>query len=145
MPPLSLLQKGLRVLVVDGTADCRDLLTMLFDGYGVETTTATCVSEAITSMQQTLPDLVISELFLPGEDGYALMNQVKAFETTYCVQIPAIALTVCAGGHDRTRALTAGFCRHLAKPLDIDALLATIIGITGAAQSAAQTSDRRRN
>ena len=135
MPHLPLLRKGLRVLVVDGTADCRDLLTMLFDGYEVETTTATCVSEAIASMQQTLPDLVISELFLPGEDGYALMDKVKAFETTYRVQIPAIALTVCAGVHDRTRTLAAGFCQHLAKPLDIDELLATIVCITGSAQA----------
>jgi CheY-like chemotaxis protein len=145
MPHLPLLQKGLRVLVVDGTADSRDLLTMLFDAYGVETTTATCVSEAITSMQQALPDLVISELFLPGEDGYALMDKVKTFETTYRVQVPAIALTVCAGVHDRTDALAAGFCRHLAKPLDIDELLTTIIGITGAAQSEAQTIAKRRN
>ncbi|MBD2075806.1 response regulator [Phormidium sp. FACHB-592] len=137
MPHLPLLRKGLRVLVVDGTADCRDLLTMLFDSYKVETTTATCVSEAIERMQQTLPDFVISELFLPSEDGHALMDKVKAFETTYRVQIPAIALTVCVGVHERTRALTAGFCRHLAKPLDIDKLLAMIVCRTGSVQAMA--------
>jgi CheY-like chemotaxis protein len=124
------LRKGLRVLVVDGAADSRDLLTALFDEYEVETTTATCVSEALEVMQQNRPDLLISEIFLPGEDGYSLMSKVKTLEATYFTQIPAITLTVCAEERDRIQALEAGFCRHLSKPLDIDQLIATMACIT---------------
>ncbi|MBD2036181.1 response regulator [Leptolyngbya sp. FACHB-321] len=107
------LRSGLRVLVVDGHADSRVLLTNLFELYGVETTTATCVREAIASLHQAFPDLLISELLLPGEDGYALISQVKDLEAMYQVQLPTIALTVCTTEHDQIHALTAGFCRHL--------------------------------
>ena len=128
------LRPGLRVLVVDGHTDSRVLLTALFGQYGIETTTATCVREAIDSLHQTFPDLLISELLLPGEDGYALMSQVKALEAIYQVQLPAIALTVCTTERDQIHALTAGFCRHLAKPLDIDELIATMAGLTAEAK-----------
>jgi len=127
------LKPGLRVLVVDGHADSRFLLTTLFELYGVQTTTATCVREAIDSLHQSFPDLLISELLLLGEDGYALISQVKILEALYQVQLPAIALTVCTTERDQIHALTAGFCRHLAKPLDIDELLTTIAGLTASA------------
>ena len=133
MSDLASLQKGLRVLVVDAAADSRDLLRCLFDAYEVETTTVTCVSEALASMAQTCPDLLISELFLPGEDGYSLIEKVKAFEVTHRVRMPALALTGCASEHERLRALLAGFCQHLVKPFDIDELLATVAHLTGQA------------
>lgn len=128
------LRKGLRVLVVDPTADSRDLLTALFDTYEVETTTATCVGEALERVQQAPPDLLISEILLPDEDGYSLIRQVKALETTHHSPIPALALTVCARESDRLRALATGFCKHLSKPFDIDELIATVAGITRQAQ-----------
>lgn len=127
----TLLRKELRVLVVDGDADSRALLMMLFEEHGVETIAATCVSESLEIMQHTCPDLLISEIVLPEEDGYSLIRKVKAFETTYRVQIPAIALTVYAGEADRVQALTAGFCSHLPKPLDINTLIETMACVTG--------------
>lgn len=134
------LQQGLRVLVVDGTADSRDLLTILFDQYGVETATATCVSEALEIIQQTHPDLLISEIVLPGEDGYSLMSKVKALETADRLRIPAIAVTALAQESDRLHALAAGFCKHIPKPLDIDQFIATIACITTQAQGIAPNS-----
>lgn len=128
------LRKGLRVLVIDGAADSRDLLTALFNWYEVETTTATCVSEALEILQQFRPDLLISEIVLPGEDGYSLIDKVKTFEAAYCTRIPAIALTVFVEESDRIRALAAGFCKHLPKPLNIDELIATVACITEQAQ-----------
>lgn len=83
-------------------------------------------------MQQFPPDLLISELILPGEDGYSLMQQVKSFETTGNVSMPAIALTVCAEEGAQVQALAAGFCRHLAKPVDIDELIAAVACLTQA-------------
>lgn len=128
------LRKGLRILVVDPTADSRDLLTAVFEEYGVETITAACVSEALEYLQQTRPDLLISEILLPGEDGYSLIRRVRALETTHLPPIPALALTVCARESDRIRALATGFCRHLSKPFDIDELIATVAMITGQTQ-----------
>lgn len=128
------LRKGLRVLVVDGIADCRDLLRILFDEYDLETTTASSVSEALEIIQQTCPDLLISEIVLPDEDGYSLMRKVKAFEKAYRLQIPTIALTVCAEENARIHALAAGFCRHLPKPLNIDKLITTMACLTEQAQ-----------
>ncbi|HEY9736872.1 MAG TPA: response regulator [Trichocoleus sp.] len=115
----------MQVLVVDSHADSRELLIILLEQYGVETLTAACVEEAVDIMQQASPNLVISELVFPGEDGYSLISQVQAFEMVRGVRIPAIALTVCAQERDRTRALAAGFCGYLSKPFNIAALVQT--------------------
>lgn len=127
-------------MVVDGHDDSRDLLMMLFSDYGIETIEASCVSESLEIMQQTCPDLLISEIGLPDGDGYSLMSQVKAFELAYNVQIPAIALTTHVKESDRSHALAAGFCQHLPKPLDIDQLISTMVCITEQAQVVTETA-----
>ncbi len=119
----TLLRNGLRVLVVDSEHDSSELLAVMLAHYGIETITATCVSEAIEKMQQFQFDLLISEIILPNEDGYSLIQQVKH-------QIPAIALTVCAREQDRIRALTAGFSSHLPKPVNVEDLIATVTYLT---------------
>lgn len=121
---------GLRVLVVDSDLDSRELLTMVFEEYNVETIVATSVDEALESLKQAKPDLLISEIGLPNEDGYSLMRKVKAFETAQQVQIPAIALTVYANEEDRAHALSVGFARHLCKPFDIDELIEIVNCLT---------------
>lgn len=130
---------GLRVLVVDNDPDSRDLLTMVFEEYGVETIAAKSALEALEILKQVKPDLLISEIGLPKEDGYSLMSKVKAFETTRQVQIPAIALTVHAREDDRARALSVGFEKHLPKPFDIDELLAMVACLTRHVQWVATT------
>lgn len=124
------LRNGLRVLVVDSNPDSCELLAILLAQYGAETIAATCVSEAIEKLQQFQPDLLISEIALPDEDGYSLIQQVKALETAYSIRIPAIALTVCAGDHERDQAIAAGFCSHLPKPINIDKFIATVASLT---------------
>lgn len=124
------LRQDLRVLVVDSHADSRDLLRMVFEEYGVEAIGATSVSQSLQIMHQKIPDIVISEIALLGEDGYSLVDKVKVFEIMYGVRIPVIALTVYARPGDRIQALTAGFCRYLTKPLDIDELVTTVAQIT---------------
>jgi len=126
----SLPLKGLQVLVVDSDPDSRYLLTILFEEYGVETIAATSALEALEILKQIKPDLLISEIRLPNEDGYSLMDKVKAFESGRHVHIPAIALTVYARDDDRAHALSVGFEEHLPKPFDIDELLATVAGLT---------------
>ncbi|MDZ8183717.1 MAG: response regulator [Nostoc sp. ChiSLP02] len=123
---------------MDSNCDSCALLVVLFAQYGINTTTAFCISEALEMIQQTPPDLLIGEIILPDGDGYSLIRQVKALEATYGLDIPAIALTVCAKQSDRNRALAAGFCRHLTKPINIDELITTIAYITGEAQQSQQ-------
>jgi two-component system, OmpR family, response regulator len=132
---LSSLPKGIRVLVVDSDPDACELLAMLFAKYAIETITATCVSEALEKIQQIRPHLLISEIFLPDEDGYALIRQVQVIEKIQHVQIPAIALTTQYGREcDRVHILAAGFCKHLPKPLNIDELMTAMACIVGQAQ-----------
>lgn len=126
--PLSL--DGLQVLIVDSDPDSRYLLTMIFEGYGVETINATSALEAVEILKQVKPDLLISEIRLPKEDGYWLMQKVKAIESAEQVQIPAIALTIHAREGDRVRALSVGFEEHLPKPFDIDELITTVACLT---------------
>jgi two-component system OmpR family response regulator len=118
---------GLRVMVVDSNLDCRDLLRMVFEDYGIETITATCVSEALEILKQVKPDVLISEICLPNEDGFSLMHKVKAFEITEQVEIPAIALTTYDTNYD---ALSVGFCKQLLKPVDFDELITTVFCLT---------------
>jgi CheY-like chemotaxis protein len=126
----SLALDGLQVLIVDSDPDSRYLLTMIFEEYGVETIAATSAAEALEILKQVKPDLLISEIRLPKEDGYSLMHKVKALESPEQVQIPAIALTVHAREDDRARALSVGFEEHLPKPFDIDELITTVACLT---------------
>ncbi|MBD1920356.1 response regulator [Microcoleus sp. FACHB-831] len=121
LPPLD----GLQVLVVDNDPDSRYLLTLVFEEYGVKTIGATSVGEAIEILKHITPDLLISELGLPKEDGYSLMRRVKALESGRS-EIPAIALTAYAMESDRSQALSVGFYKHLSKPFDIDELIKTV-------------------
>lgn len=126
----SLPLNGLRVLVVDSDLDSRVLLTMVFEEYGVETIAATSAFEALEIVKQVKPDLLISEISLPNEDGYSLMRKVKAVEKARQVEIPAIALTTYDGEDDRAHALSVGFEKHLPKPFDIDELIITVACLT---------------
>jgi two-component system, OmpR family, response regulator len=121
---------GLRVLVVDNDPDSRDLLTMVFEPYGVETIAAKSALEALEILKQVQPDLLISEIALPKEDGYSLMSKVKVLEMQRQVRIPAIALTVQTREDDRARALSVGFEKHLPKPFDIDELIEIVACLT---------------
>ncbi|WP_313954939.1 response regulator [Nostoc sp. FACHB-145] len=124
---------------MDSHFDSCELLVALLAQYKVKTTTATSATEALEIIQQTPPDLLISEIILPDDDGYSLIGKVKAWETNHGVQIPAIAVTVCAKHSDRIQALAAGFCRHLAKPINIEELIATMACVTEQAQDCQQT------
>ncbi len=121
---------GLQVLVVDSDPDSRYLLAMIFEEYGVKTIAAKSALEALEILEHVKPDLLISEIRLPKEDGYSLMHKVKALEMQRQVQIPAIALTTHFKEDDRVQALAVGFDQHLSKPFDIDELIATVACLT---------------
>ena len=127
-PFLSL--QGLRILVVDSDLDSRDLLKMVFEEYGIETFVTVSVLEALEIVQRVKPDLLISEIGLPNEDGYSLMRHIKSLKNRRQAPIPAIALTTYPRKCDRDRALSAGFNEYLPKPFDIDELISTIACLT---------------
>jgi PAS domain S-box-containing protein len=108
----------LRVLIVDDQPDSLEMLRFTLQGFGAVVTTAQSVDEALAAFQQQQPDLLISDIGLPEKDGYALINQIRASDAAYGANIPAIALTGYASSLDQRQALSSGFQRHLAKPID---------------------------
>jgi CheY-like chemotaxis protein len=118
---------GLRVLVVDDEFDARALLTTMLEGSGAQVLAVSSTSEALDSMESWKPDVLIADIGMPVEDGYSLIRRVRALPHERGGQTPALALTAYARTEDRSRALSAGYQVHLAKPVDrIE--LATVIG-----------------
>jgi CheY-like chemotaxis protein len=88
---------------------------------------ATCAAEALALVEGERPDILISDIGMPGEDGYSLIGRVRALTDDRGGRTPAITVTAYAGSADRERALDAGFDAHFAKPLDIDALVSILV------------------
>ena len=101
------LLSGLKVLVVDDSADTLAYLTAAIEQYGAKVEAIASVSEAIATLKNLHPDVLISDIGMPDQDGYDLINQVISLQQSE--QIPAMALTAYAREEDRTRALSAGF------------------------------------
>ena len=109
---------GVRVLVVDDEPDARALLRRLFEERGAVVSTASSAAEGLSVVQGELPDVLISDIGMPGEDGYALIRRVRALSPENGGRTPAIALTAYARAEDRVRAVVAGFQHHLSKPIE---------------------------
>jgi CheY-like chemotaxis protein len=115
--------EGLRVLVVDDEPDARELIKTVLEGYGAQVTVAGSAVECLAELSrmttsQGLPDVLISDIGMPGEDGYDLIGQVRVLPAEYGGRIPAVALTAYGRTQDQVRALTAGFQSHIAKPVE---------------------------
>jgi signal transduction histidine kinase/ActR/RegA family two-component response regulator len=124
---------GLRILVVDDEADARDLLAIRLQQYGADVITAPSAEAAMDALarQNPRPDLIVSDIAMPGEDGYSLIRRVRAMEPEHGGRIPAIALTAYSRTKDRVQALAAGFQIHMPKPVNASELAHAIAGITG--------------
>ena len=109
---------GARLLVVDDDRDNLDLLTMLFGKFGAKVETASSATEALEKYLQFKPDLVISDIGMPDEDGYSLIRKLRVIMSNNGGQKPAIALTAFAKNEDTIRAHAAGFQRHIKKPVE---------------------------
>lgn len=128
-PSSSATLRGVRVLVVDDDADQREMLTAVLEHLGAVVTTATSVDGALALVERERPDLVISDVGLPGEDGFSLVSRLRARPSAADEDLPVIALTGYDSPHDHARALQVGFRAHLTKPASLDALLATIAAV----------------
>lgn len=111
---------GLRVLIVDDEADARELLSAILEQRGAEVTTAASAAEALSCLEANgrLPDVLVSDLGMPREDGFDLIRKVRTLEPERGGRIPAIALTAYARSEDRARALAAGYEMHVSKPVE---------------------------
>ncbi|MEG4272168.1 MULTISPECIES: PAS domain S-box protein [unclassified Microcoleus] len=120
---------GMRILVVDDEPDMRELISFLLEDAGAEVLSVAVPQEAIAALSNFQPDVLLSDIGMPGMDGYMLLRQVRSLEPERGGLIPAIALTAYAGEFDRQQALQAGFHRHLAKPIEPDQLIKTIAAL----------------
>jgi CheY-like chemotaxis protein len=117
---------GVRVLLVEDAEDARELIALLLRDRGAEVRTAVSGREAMERLAEALPDVLISDIGLPGEDGHAVLKRVRDWADAKGEWIPAIALTAYAGAEDARRAYRAGFQVHMAKPLEAEALVESV-------------------
>ncbi|HEY0407256.1 MAG TPA: response regulator, partial [Pyrinomonadaceae bacterium] len=117
---------NLRVLVVDDERDARELLTVVLESQGALVSAVSSVVEALAAITKLKPDVLVSDIGMPTDDGYALIRRVRALAPEDGGRVPAVALTAYAGDNAREMTLAAGFQVHLAKPIDPTELLASI-------------------
>jgi CheY-like chemotaxis protein len=123
---------GLRILVVDDEADARDLLAIRLRQYGADVITASSAEAAMEALaQKGRPDLIVSDIAMPGEDGYSLVRRMRALDPEQGGRIPAIAVTAYSRTEDRVQAMAAGFQMHLSKPVNASELAHAITSIIG--------------
>ena len=115
---------GVRVLVVDDARYVLDVVTDMLQCNGANVTAVDSAEEALDILQRERPDVLLSDIAMPGMDGYALLRQARA--RLRGARVVAAALTAYAGEEDRRRALAAGFQMHLAKPVEPAELISVI-------------------
>jgi len=135
VPPAGVLQRAIprldqiRILVVEDDADARELTALMLTDAGATVKTATSAWDAQRELAKEPQDVLVSDVGLPGEDGYALVRKIREHEAEHGGFLPAIALTGFASAGDRALALAAGFQSHLCKPTEAAALVAAIAAV----------------
>ncbi|MFN2416007.1 MAG: ATP-binding protein [Pyrinomonadaceae bacterium] len=117
---------GVRVLVVDDELDTRKLISTVIEQSGAEVTACATAGEALEKLKTWRPHILMSDIGMPGEDGYQLIRRVRALPADGGGRTPAAALTAYARDEDRARALAAGFQLHIAKPFSPGDLIAAV-------------------
>jgi CheY-like chemotaxis protein len=125
----------LRILIVDDHADGRTLTTLVLTQAGASVKAVASAREALQLLEVQRPDVLVSDIGLPEEDGYWLIRQIRQHEAEHGDLLPAIALTGYARADDRARALAAGFRAHMPKPVNPAELIAAIADVTGHSKS----------
>jgi signal transduction histidine kinase/CheY-like chemotaxis protein len=114
--------EGIRVLLVEDNDDSREMLAVLFAQFNLQITAVASAADAMNALEQIKPDILISDIGMPDEDGYDLIRRIRQLPPEQGGHIPAIALTGYASLQDRDLALEAGYQEHLSKPVNIDEL-----------------------
>ncbi|MEO8218888.1 MAG: ATP-binding protein [Acidobacteriota bacterium] len=122
---------GIRILVVEDNDDARALITTILKRSAAQVYAASGVPEALEHLRQQQPDIIISDIEMPGEDGYSFIRKVRA-NSALARHLPAIALTAYARSVDRVRALASGYQMHMAKPVEPAELIAAVRSLVSA-------------
>ena len=121
----------MRLLLVEDDPDTRECLVLALEEQGAVVRSASSVAEALERFAEESPDALISDLGMPGEDGYSLIRQVRARSET---RVPALALSAYVRPEERTRALLAGFDLHIGKPVEPSDLAAAVRSLVSRAR-----------
>jgi len=119
--------EGKRILLVEDEPDSRELTAMLLSRMGADVRAVPSAAEALDALQAVEPDILISDIAMPGESGYDLIAKVRGLTNERLRTIPAIALTAYAGPEDATRSLRAGYQAHVSKPVEIQDLVRILL------------------
>jgi two-component system CheB/CheR fusion protein len=140
MPPLSMPARdtlhGTKILVVDDEEDARDALVTLLERYGATVRPAASVSEAMLALTADLPDILISDLGMPGEDGYELMRRVRLLPENEGGRLPSMAVSAYTTDEHRKKVLKTGFQKHLEKPVAPYELVTEVARLVGRPEAA---------
>jgi PAS domain S-box-containing protein len=122
---------GIHVLLVEDDDDSRKLLGTMLKRYGAQVTSTKSAAEALEVFENEVPDVIISDIGMPDQDGYELIRKLRAMPVEKGGKIPAIALTGYASRKDRERALNSGYHQHMAKPIEQADMISAIAALVG--------------
>jgi CheY-like chemotaxis protein len=123
------MSRALRVLVVDDDVDSCDLIELVLQSHNIETQSAFSVTQALDKFIDFQPDVVVSDIAMPEEDGYSLLRKIRVLEAMQGRIVHAIAITALVD--EKLTALSSGFQKFLPKPFDLDELLVAILSLVG--------------
>jgi len=115
--------RGIKMLVVDDDRDTCETIGAVLEAEGAEVRTCLSASEALALLDVWVPDVIMSDIAMPGDDGYTLMRKIRARTAEAGGRVLAVALTAYGGDDDRMRALSAGFQVHVGKPVEAQQLV----------------------
>lgn len=118
LPELPFDLKGVRALVVDDEEDAREILSTLLTQQGIEVRTSANTEAACAQLDHWRPDVILSDLSMPGKDGLSFIRDIRARTVETGGQVPAVAVTALTRTEDRLRAMQAGYQSHISKPID---------------------------
>jgi CheY-like chemotaxis protein len=125
---------GVRVLAVDDDPDALQLASAILGGAGALVKTCRSAADALAMLQEWRPTVLVSDIDMPGEDGYSLIRKIRALDEARGGRTPAVALTAYGRTEDRVQTLSSGYSMHLPKPVDPDeftTIIASVAGVLG--------------
>jgi CheY-like chemotaxis protein len=121
--------RQLKVLIVEDEADGREQLVHVLQREGAVPSVAGSSEAALSALRREIPDVLVADIGLPGEDGYTMLRKIRSMGEAAGGRVPAVALTASARAQDRIDAVDAGFQMHLAKPVDPSHFLAVVANL----------------
>jgi CheY-like chemotaxis protein len=137
--PEQTLLAGLSVLVVEDDADSRESLVRVLEQYGARVRGAATAREAVQALEVAVPDVLVSDIGMAGEDGYDLIRKVRTLPAERGGRLPALAVTAYGEEGDRLKAISAGFQAHVAKPVAPAELVIEVARLAGRAGAGASS------